>query len=220
MHGGVVRTSSVTALAFSSNGRFLASSAGSGDIFIWNISFCNPADKIAPLEGHGLAVRAIAWSHHEPKLASGSDDMTARIWDTETWTQLFVLDAHKAHVTGVFFRVAWTELVSEDAAGYRCTWDTVRGTRQSMEKVKWGHGDELPSSVYDTMHRIQSALPATEGAASATPLPSDRRSQYGSSSGHQDADSGYSSSRRPSRDISKSKEERMDAERAFLRRLL
>lgn len=149
MHGGVVRTSSVTALAFSSNGRFLASSAGSGDIFIWNISFCNPADKIATLEGHRLAVRAIAWSHHEPKLASGSDDKTVRIWDTDTWTQLFVLDAHKVHVTRVFFRVAWTELVSEDAAGYRCTWDTIRGTRRSVEKVKWGHGDELPPWVYD-----------------------------------------------------------------------
>ena len=32
------------------------------------------------LEGHGGNVRSVAWNHDGTKLASGSEDMTVKIW--------------------------------------------------------------------------------------------------------------------------------------------
>ncbi len=70
-------------------------------------------DKIPPgfklrhiLRGHEDAINGIAWSPDERTLASGSDDKTIRLWDTETGNLLRTLEV-KGRIKAVL-SVAWS----------------------------------------------------------------------------------------------------------------
>ena len=68
------------------------------------------ADNWSPclqtLEGHTDWVRSVAFSHDGRRLASGSDDDTVRIWDTETGALQQTLEGHTAwvNVSGLLTR--------------------------------------------------------------------------------------------------------------------
>lgn len=64
-------------IAFSPNGRFLASSSSDGTVLVWNVGTQN---VIYTLTGHSGPVQSIAFSSDGDLLASGSDDNTVRIW--------------------------------------------------------------------------------------------------------------------------------------------
>lgn len=72
-------TAGVRAIAFSADGRLLASGGGDGTIRIWNIRKKNSEPVILP--GHQKSVRALAFSPKRQILASGSDDGTLRLWN-------------------------------------------------------------------------------------------------------------------------------------------
>ena len=55
------------------------------------------------LEGHGADVYCVAFSADGSRLATGSFDRTARLWDVESGTELAVLGAHKGKVMAVAF---------------------------------------------------------------------------------------------------------------------
>lgn len=64
-----------------------------------------PGDRlIATLEGHGHIVSSVAFSPNGMLLASGSDDETARLWDTETHELIGILEnGHASGVTSLEF---------------------------------------------------------------------------------------------------------------------
>jgi WD40 repeat protein len=55
------------------------------------------------MEGHEDKVRSIAYSPDGKTLASGSEDMTIRLWDVSTGKQIAVLKGHTGDIHGVSF---------------------------------------------------------------------------------------------------------------------
>src|SRR5262249_29674717 len=67
-----------TRLAFSADGKLLASSAPGSTIYVWEVA---TAKKLHCLEGHRGPVTSLFFSADSKLLASGSDDTSVLIWD-------------------------------------------------------------------------------------------------------------------------------------------
>ncbi|PPQ99530.1 hypothetical protein CVT24_005320 [Panaeolus cyanescens] len=73
---------SVNAVAFSRDGKFVASGSGDRTVCVWD---AETGDLIStPLEGHTSSVNSVAFSGDGRKVASGSDDWSVGVWDAES----------------------------------------------------------------------------------------------------------------------------------------
>src|ERR1051326_2948990 len=68
----------VWSIAFSADGKFLASSSDDGTIRLWDVADRGAVACLSTLEDHSGRVRAVAFSPDGKLLASGSDDRTDR----------------------------------------------------------------------------------------------------------------------------------------------
>jgi eukaryotic-like serine/threonine-protein kinase len=113
----------VTALAFSPDGKTLASAAGyaESDIRLWDIA---SGKEIGRLEGHGSYVSSLVFWPDGKKLASSSADQTIRIWDVASRKCLDVLRGHRQEVWRLALLPDDKTLVSGCKDGTVCFWDT------------------------------------------------------------------------------------------------
>ena len=58
-------------------------------------------EELAVLKGHSSSVRSVSWSPDGARLATGSGDHTARIWDGQTGEQVTVLQGCSNGVNSV-----------------------------------------------------------------------------------------------------------------------
>lgn len=81
-----IGSSSSATVAFSPDGRFLASSGDFGEVLVWDI----PSGKLSgiPLAGHQRPVSSLAYTPNGKVLVSGSIDGSVIFWDTATHTAL------------------------------------------------------------------------------------------------------------------------------------
>lgn len=155
----------VISVAFSPDGRYLASGSGDTTVRFWDVNTETPQYTC---KGHKHWVLSIAWSPNGEKLASGCKNAEIRIWDPKTGQLLGKpLVGHKQWITWL----AWeplhknTEcrrLASSSKDGTIRIWDTIlcktlislSGHLQSVTCVQWGGEGLIYSASQDRTVKV------------------------------------------------------------------
>jgi WD40 repeat protein/cell division protein FtsL len=113
----------VTALAFSPDGRTLATAAGFGesDVHLWDVA---TGKEFGQLEGHGAWVSSLVFAPDGKQLTSSSADQTIRIWDVASQKCVDVLRGHRQEVWRLAVLPDGKTLISGGKDGTICFWDT------------------------------------------------------------------------------------------------
>jgi WD40 repeat protein len=90
----------VMGLAFSPDGRILASTGDDRVVRLWDLA---SARSLALLEDHTDGVRALAFSPDGGTLASAGNDRVVRLWDPTSARSLAALGGHTGQVLGLAF---------------------------------------------------------------------------------------------------------------------
>jgi hypothetical protein len=144
----------VNALAFSPDGRWLATAAGepsrSGQIKVWATDSGSLVREF--VKPHKDTVLALDFSNDGKWLASGSSDRAVRVWETQTGKMYRNLEAHSSQVLAVSLRNDGRRIASASADNSVKTWDLQRSdvvatfatfTKEVNFLRYLGRGDEL-----------------------------------------------------------------------------
>ncbi|MCX7419998.1 MAG: serine/threonine protein kinase [Planctomycetia bacterium] len=118
-------TGKVKSVAYSPNGKRLASASEDQTIKVWDAV---NGKELLTLRGHSGRVNAVTFSPDGQRLASASLDRTVKLWDSESGREILTLKGHTAPVTNASFSSDGERLVS--AASYDKTlkvWNAVSG---------------------------------------------------------------------------------------------
>jgi len=169
----------VTAVAFSSDARLLATGGGipsrDGEVKLWHVDDGTLALDIT--HPHSDTVNAVAFSPDDSTLATAGSDRWARIFRVADGAPLAAMEGHAAHVLGVDWRSDGLALATSGADKSLRTWDPLEarqiGNNTSFAKqvsaVRWlGTSHLIASASGDTTVRLNDHhLPGTAGFATA-----------------------------------------------------
>ncbi|MGB3419669.1 MAG: pentapeptide repeat-containing protein [Dolichospermum sp.] len=150
----------VYSLAYSPDGKYLATGDSEGRVQIWNAL---TGREILTFVGHSNCVNSVAWSGDGLTLASGSDDNTVKLWNVQSGDCVQTLEGHSSGVTSV----AWSEdsqtLASGSFDNTVKLWNvqsgdcvrTLQGHSSGVNSVAWsGDSQTLASGSYDNTVKL------------------------------------------------------------------
>jgi WD40 repeat protein len=93
-------TKIVTDLAFSPDGKSLASGSNDRDIILWDT---DTAEKKQVLQGHQSPVSSLQFSTDGTRLISSGFDRTIRLWDPASGREILTLGSHRGSIRQALF---------------------------------------------------------------------------------------------------------------------
>ena len=138
----------VQALAFRPDGAQMAIAGGragaSGDVRVVDAKTLSVVGT--PLKGHTEVVLSVAWNSDGTRIATGSQDKTARIWEWPTGKELKSFKDHGDAVTCVCFSPDGKSLYTASMDHSLRMFDVVKGT---LTRTFTGHNDAVTAMAID-----------------------------------------------------------------------
>jgi WD40 repeat protein len=132
----------VNDVAFSPDGRWLASAANDGVVRVFDTATGRESRALA---GHQGSVHGVAFRPDSCRLASAGDDGTVRVWDVMTGKERAVLRGHQGAVSAVAFSDDGSRLASAGEDKTARLWDGESGL---PTLTLWGHGGEVTGVTF------------------------------------------------------------------------
>ena len=119
-------TELVNSVAYSPDGKILASCSNDWTIRIWDV---DKRKLIKTLGGYGVPVNSVAFSHNGKTIVSGSDD-GIRVWNVENWSDKILYKNENADIVNVMYFPDGKTLTSLNKKGKIESWDLTNGEKQ------------------------------------------------------------------------------------------
>jgi parallel beta-helix repeat protein len=141
-------TDPVRSVAFSPDGRLLASGSYDNTIKLWEVA---SGREVRTLTGHTGDVTSVAFSPDGRLLASGSVDDTIKLWDVATGREVRTLSGHTSDVNSVAFSPDGRLLASGSDDKTIKLWDVATG---SLVRTLSGHTSDVNSVAFSPDGRL------------------------------------------------------------------
>ena len=141
-------TNEVLDVAFSPDGRLLATASGDKTARLWDPA---TGEHLSTLTGHTWWVRDVAFSPDGHLLATASADTTARLWDPITGEPIGTLTGHKGEIWGMAFSPDGRLLATASDDRTARLWDPATGEHL---RTLTGHKDSASSLAFSPDGRL------------------------------------------------------------------
>jgi WD40 repeat protein len=117
----------VNGLAFSPDGKSLASTSGDGTVKIWSLIPGNEKVTISA-PGAGFGTR-IAYNPLDPEIIINGGDGTATVWNVESGESLLMVHGHDLEVLNIAFSSDGKRFGTGSLDGTAIVWDAIKGQK-------------------------------------------------------------------------------------------